>query len=107
METKIEKGSRLLAFASIGAGLLPYVLVVVLLTVAAAVRYFGFHGMDVFVRSFAIICLCPIVGLWLGGMAFFRYARVGSSSREQRLSIAGLALNGLNGILLFVFSQFA
>jgi hypothetical protein len=104
MELKSKRGFRFLAFASIVAGLVPYFLVVLLVGVQAAVRFYGFNGLDSLVRSVAVMCLCPTLGLWLGVMA---HSRAGSGSRERRLSTAGLVLNGLNGFVLFLIGIIA
>jgi hypothetical protein len=107
METEpIMKRWPVLAVVSFATALISYVLVAGLAILAIAVRRFGFNGMDVLVWTVTAICVCTMLGFYLGILSVYRYRRGDWTLWGRRLGIWGLVLNTVNGLLLFLLSKF-
>jgi hypothetical protein len=95
-----------LAVVSLAAALISYVLVAGIVILEIAARHFAFNGLDMFLSAFTGICVCTMLGFYLGILAVLRYRLGGWTPLGRRLGIWGLALNTVNGLLLYLLSKF-
>jgi hypothetical protein len=91
---------------SLGTVLVQYLSLVGLVILAGVVPRLGFYGRDMFLSAAAaLIVACPVLGIWSGSLAVYRYRHASWTLWGKRLSILGLVLNILNGLLLCSLSK--
>ena len=95
-----------LAVISIAAALTSYALVTAITILAFAARRLGFNGVDVLFVAVTAICVFTMFGFYLGILSVYRYRRGGWTPLARRLSFWGVALNGVNSLLLYLLSKF-
>jgi hypothetical protein len=99
------KRRPVLAVIGVTAALTSYVLVAGIAVLTIAVRRFGFNGVDILFGAVTAICICTMLGFYLGIVSVYRYRRGGWTPYGRRLGFWGLALNTVNGFLLYLLSK--